>query len=197
MKLAYIKKVRADQDTSRQVEAVERAGCDNGFQDAAGPKRPALQKCLTLLQPNDSLVIWRLDALGNSLHDVILRVAEIHQRGIELLSLSEPLNTSSPEGQWIFKTFDAMRQCERNLLIERTQKGMKVARARGIKLGAKPKLTSEQIAQAKALLEEGQTQINVADFLKVSRSTLYRTLQAHAALSMPETNGNSLCSQRA
>jgi DNA invertase Pin-like site-specific DNA recombinase len=186
MKLAYIKQLRADQDTSRQVEAVERAGCENGFQDAAGPKRPALQKCLTLLQPNDTLVIWRLDALGNSLHEVIMRVTEIHQRGIKLLSRSEPLNTAAVEGMWIFKSFAALHQCERNLLIERTQHGMKAARARGIKVGAKPKLTSEQIAQAKALLEEGHSRENVADFLKVSRSTLYRTLLAREALYVPE-----------
>jgi DNA invertase Pin-like site-specific DNA recombinase len=191
MKLAYIKQLRADQDTSQQVEAVERAGCENGFQDAAGPKRPALQKCLTLLQPNDTLVIWRLDALGNSLHEVIMRVTEIHQRGIKLLSLSEPLNTAAADGVWIYRAFAALRQCERNLLIERTQHGMKAARARGIKVGAKPKLSDQEIAQAKALLEEGHSRENVADYLKVSRSTLYRTLLAREALSMSEANGRA------
>jgi DNA invertase Pin-like site-specific DNA recombinase len=178
VKLAYIKQLRADQDTSQQMEAMERAGCENGYQDAAGAKRPALQKCLTLLQPNDTLVIWRLDALGNSLHEVIMRVTEIHQRGIKLLSLSEPLNTVAADGVGIYRAFAALRQCERNLLIERTQHGMKAARARGIKV--------------EALLEEGHSRENVANFLKVSRSTLYRTLLAHEALSIPEGNSNSL-----
>jgi DNA invertase Pin-like site-specific DNA recombinase len=67
VKLAYIKQSRADQDTSQQMEAMERAGCENGFQDAAGPKRPALQKCLKTLQSGDTLVIWRLDSLATNL----------------------------------------------------------------------------------------------------------------------------------
>jgi DNA invertase Pin-like site-specific DNA recombinase len=110
-----------------------------------------------------------------------MRVTEIHQRGIKLLSLSEPLNTAASEGVWIYRTFAALRECERNLLIERCKHGMKAARARGIKLGAKPKLSDAQIAQARALIQEGQTLINIADLLRVSRSTLYRSLQAHEA----------------
>jgi DNA invertase Pin-like site-specific DNA recombinase len=174
VKLAYIKQWRADQDTSQQMEAMERAGCENGFQDAAGPKRPALQKCLKILQPGDSLVIWRLDSLATNLSGVMQIVNELGKRQIQLLSLFEPLNTAAVEGMWIFKSFAALRQCERNLLIERTQHGMKAARARGIKVSAKPKLSDQQIAQARALLEEGHSQKNVADYLKVSRSTLYR-----------------------
>jgi DNA invertase Pin-like site-specific DNA recombinase len=74
---------------------------------------------------------------------------------------------------------------------------MKAARARGIKVGAPPKLTNEQIAQAKALLEEGHSRENVADFLKVSRSTLYRSLLAQEALQLPEANAGAFDSPRA
>jgi DNA invertase Pin-like site-specific DNA recombinase len=192
MKCGYARKSATEENLDRQLEALKKAGCQRIFQDDAGARRPALRECLASLAANDILVIWRLDVLASSLHEVITRVTEIHQRGIKLLSLTEPLNTGAAEGMWIFKAFAALRACERNLLIERCRHGMKAARARGIKVGAPPKLTNEQIAQAKALLEEGHSRENVADFLKVSRSTLYRSLLAQEALQLPEANGRSL-----
>jgi DNA invertase Pin-like site-specific DNA recombinase len=192
MKCGYARKSATEENLDHQLQALKRAGCQRMFQDDAGAKHPALRDCLKTLQANDSLVIWRLDALAPSLHDVIVIVDELHTRRIKLLSLSEPLNTAVADGVWIYRAFAALRQCERNLLIERTQHGMKAARARGIKVGAKPKLSDQEIAQAKALLEEGHSQKNVADYLKISRSTLYRALLAREALSVPEGNGRGL-----
>jgi DNA invertase Pin-like site-specific DNA recombinase len=127
------------------------------------------------------LVVWRLDALAPTLHDVIVRVIELHQRGMKMLSLSEPLNTAPAEGVWIVIAFAALRACERNLLIERTHQGRIKARASGMRTGPKLKLSSQQIAQALALLEEGQSRDNVADLLRVSRSTLYRAAGTEAS----------------
>jgi DNA invertase Pin-like site-specific DNA recombinase len=189
MKIGYVRHSATGANFDQQLGALQRAGCDRIFQDdASSAQRPGLQECLKALQANDVLVISRLDLLAPSLHEVIGVVDGLKKQRIELLSLSEPLNTGATDGQWIFKTVAALRQCERNLLIERTQKGMAAARANGIKLGAKAKLTSAQIAQALALIAEGHSQKNVADYLKVGRSTLYRALQREA-LSVAEGNG--------
>ena len=53
---------------------------------------------------------------------------------------------------------------------------MKAAKRRGVKFGRKPKLTAQQIAHAWKLIDDGERREDVAAFLNVDRTTLYRGL---------------------
>ena len=102
---------------------------------------------------------------------------ELEQRGIELRSLSESLDTTSAAGKMVFAVFAAVAQFERDLISERTRAGLKAARLRGHKGGRKPKMTPKQIKLAKVMLDDPTvTHQEVADASGVSRATLYRTL---------------------
>jgi DNA invertase Pin-like site-specific DNA recombinase len=63
----------------------------------------------------------------------------------------------------------------------REREGMKAAKTRGVRVGPKMKLTPERIAHAKALIQEGESRLDIANLFGVSRSTLYRTLLAQEA----------------
>ena len=181
MRCGYIRISAADKD-SKQQEAVRKAGCQLTFIDenvSGGlSKCPKLLECLKRLQAEDVLIIWRLDKLARNLHDLLTITENLHQRGIHLLSLSEPLSTQTADGRVIFNVFKALHDCERNQLITRTQEGVLRAQARGIKRGPKLKLSAEKLQQAKQLLNDGETHRNVADLLKVHRTTLTRNLAA-------------------
>lgn len=68
----------------------------------------------------DTLIVWRLDRLGRSLKDLIVRADELRERGIGLRSLQESIDTSSSGGELIFHMFGALAQFERALIRERT-----------------------------------------------------------------------------
>ena len=76
----------------------------------------------------------------------------------------------------MWQMIGVLAELERSLITERTRAGVAAARKRGVKFGRKPKLTPEQIAHARKLLDDGESRQYVADLLNVGRVTLYRAL---------------------
>jgi len=71
-----------------------------------------------------------------------------------------------------------LAELERSLIQERTKAGRAAAQARGVKMGRKPLLTTQQVAYARKLIEDEESPRVIAGLLKVSRRTLYRALAA-------------------
>ena len=182
MKYGYARISTVDQNADMQKKALEQAGCDPIFTDklsGATTKRPQLTRCLNKLKEGDTLIVWKLDRLARSLRDLIAIIEDLQQRGVHFRSLTEEINTGTPGGKLTFHIFAALAEFERGLIIERTREGMKAARARGVRTGPPPKLTPQQKAHARKLIDAGEhSREQIADLLKVSRSTLYRALTA-------------------
>lgn len=73
-----------------------------------------------------------------------------------------------------------LAELERSLIQERTKAGRAAAQARGVKMGRTPLLTTQQVAHARQLRQQGESPLRVAQLLNVSRSTLYRVLSGEA-----------------
>jgi DNA invertase Pin-like site-specific DNA recombinase len=77
MKYGYARTSTDDQTTALQLAALKRARCSHVFEDkgitGVTAKRPALLRCLKTLRAGDMLVVWKLDRLGRSLHDLIAK----------------------------------------------------------------------------------------------------------------------------
>ena len=127
MKIGYARVSTRDQKLDLQVDALKRAGCERIFQDvASGSKtaRPALDELLGQLRAGDVLVIWKLDRMGRSLRHLVDLVGELVSRDIGLLSLNDPINTSSAQGRLVFNLFASLAEFEHELIRERTQAGL-------------------------------------------------------------------------
>ncbi len=161
-----------------QRDALQQAGCDVIYEEAASGKnaaRPELERCRKALRAGDTLVVWRLDRLGRSLPDLVQIVTDLEQRGIGFESVTDKIKTGSASGELIFHVFAALAEFERGLIRERTQAGLAAARARGRSGGRKPKLDEQQIREIKALLRDPGIQVSdVARRYGVSRTTIYK-----------------------
>ena len=73
-------------------------------------------------------MVWRLDRLGRSLRHLIETVSQLEEKGVELQSLQEALDTKTAGGRLIFQIFGALAEFERNLIRERTLAGPRAAR---------------------------------------------------------------------
>jgi DNA invertase Pin-like site-specific DNA recombinase len=179
MKIGYCRVSTDDQNPDLQLTALKRTGCTKIFTDTATGahvKRPELAKCLKALKAGDVLVVWKLDRLGRSLHDLIGLLDELKTRGVAFRSVTESIDTATPTGRAMWQMVGILAELERSLIQERTKAGRAAAQARGVKMGRKPLLTAQQIAYARKLVGQGESPRDVAQSLKVSRRTLYRML---------------------
>ena len=87
-----------------------------------------------------------------------------------------PSNGTTPTGRPMWQMIGVLAELERSLITERTRAEAAAVRKRGVKFGRKPKLTPEQIAHARKLLDDGESRQYVAGLLNVGRVTLYRAL---------------------
>jgi DNA invertase Pin-like site-specific DNA recombinase len=182
MKLGYIRVSKDNQATILQEDALNGEQCERTFVDKmTGTRfdRPQFEKLLDVARSGDVIVIWRLDRLGRSLKDLIETVTLLQERGIELRSLKEQLDTTTPSGKLMFHVFGALAEFERDLIRERTMAGLEAARARGRRGGRPSALASIEpkvLKRAKDLYAARQN--TVAEIMQMtgirSRTTFYK-----------------------
>jgi len=104
MKYGYARVSTDDQNADLQIAALKKAGCklplfkDEGLSGAT-TERPALLRCLKKLERSDTLVVWKLDRLGRSLHDLITMLDDLKRRGTKFCSVTETIDTDTPTGR--------------------------------------------------------------------------------------------------
>jgi len=181
MLIGYARVSTDDQNPDMQVDDLEKAECKEIFIDkisGASKEKPELKKALSYLREGDTLVVWKLDRLGRSVRKLIELTDELENRNINFKSLTDSIDTSTPSGRFFFHVMASLSEMERELLIERTQKGLAAARKRGRIGGRKRLMTPAKIDSAKKLLAAGSPPKEVAASLGVSVPTLYRWLPA-------------------
>lgn len=99
--------------------------------------RPALDQMLTDAKKRkfDRLLVWRIDRLGRSVSHLLDVLETLRALGIEFISLSAAIDTSTPTGKMVFTVLGAVAELERSITVERVRMGLENARRRGIRLG--------------------------------------------------------------
>jgi len=141
MKIGYARVSTDDQETHLQIDALKNAKCGRIYQEkASGAKadRPELMKLLDNARKGDVVIVWKLDRLARSIRQLLDTAALLSERAIELYSLTENINTTTPTGKLTFHIFAALAEFERDILRQRVNAGLKAARRRG-RLGGRPK----------------------------------------------------------
>ncbi|MEI7586045.1 recombinase family protein [Runella sp.] len=184
MLIGYARVSTKDQNLELQWDALTKSGCEMIFQEkASGIKtdRPELAKMMSQLRNGDVVCIYKLDRLGRSLKNLLELVAEFEKRGVGLRSLTDSIDTTTPQGRLVLNIFASLAEFERDLIRERTKAGLEAARARGRKGGRRSGLSAE--AQKKAMLAEmyyKEEKLGVDEIAKtigVSKMTLYKYLR--------------------
>src|SRR4051794_14895985 len=178
--------MRVSTDGDRQVMDLQRdallaAGVDERhlFEDhASGSRddRAGLATALAYLKPGDCLVVWKLDRLGRSLPHLIATVNSLKKRGVAFRSLTEQMDTTTPQGEFLFHVFGALAQFERSLTQERVRAGLAAARRRGRRGGRPVAIDTEKMAAVIATLDSGATKAAVCRAFGIKRSTLLDSL---------------------
>lgn len=180
--VGYVRVSSYSQNTDRQLIGVE---LDKTFTEKASAKdanRPQLQTCIEWLRDGDVLHVHSIDRLARNLQDLENIVNQLTSKGVEIRFLKENLNfngdSENPMNRLLLQLLGAVSQFERSLINERRKEGMAAAKRAGKQIGAKRKLTSEDVTAIRKRLSGGDTKKALALEYSVSRQTLYDALRA-------------------
>ena len=179
----YARVSTLDQNLDRQVIMLKQRGIDELFTEKiSGTKknRPELDRLLAQLQDGDTVIVESQSRLGRSTKNLIELVELFQTKGVQLVSLKESIDTSTPSGKLLFTLMSAIAQFERDTIAERTAEGLKAARAKG-HVGGRPRTKKEKLVHALRLYTTGEyTLKEIEELTGVKKSTLYRYMKEHA-----------------
>ena len=138
-------------------------------------RRPELDRLMADARRRrfDAVIVWKFDRFARSVSHLLRALETFHALGIEFVSLSEQMDTSTPTGKMVFTVLGAVAELERSLIVERVKAGLRNARAKGKRLGRPPSsLDATTIAR---LRSQGMAWRAIASQLGVGVATIYRS----------------------
>lgn len=179
MMIGYARISTGDQSTDMQVEALRAAGCERIVTETgSGAKdRPELRMLLSMMREGDVLVVWKLDRLGRSLQQLLVTLDDLSKRKIDFKCTTQAIDTTTSSGKLQLHVIAAFAEYERSMIVERVRAGIENAKKKGVKFGAKHKLSKGDVALARAQVASGADYRRLAVDLGVNYTTLWRALR--------------------
>jgi len=161
----------------------ELAGCyvDNGI-SGSKESRPELDRLMVDAHRRrfDAVAVWKFDRFARSVSHLLRALETFKALGIDFVSLSEQVDTSTPTGKMVFTILGAVAELERSLIAERVRAGIRNARAKGKTLG-RPR-TAVNAARIAALRAQGCSWSTICRETGVGKGTAQRAFYSLHAL---------------
>jgi DNA invertase Pin-like site-specific DNA recombinase len=171
-----------------QLEELKKFGCTQIVQEkvSALADRPRFDELLSSLNKGDTLAVWKLDRLGRSMFDLIKIVSEMNAKGVNFVSLTEKIDTSTSTGKMMLMLFSMMAEYELSIKKERQEATKEIARRNG-RQGGRPKGLSREAKKTASVLmgnyqekEGNKYKYSISQLCaahKISKGTLYKYLE--------------------
>lgn len=180
MIFGYARVSTDNQELSRQFDIIRKYGVNKIFSEKmTGTKRdrPELNNLMNTIRTGDIVVVESLSRLGRSTKDLLNLMSEFENKGVTLISLKEKIDTDTPTGKLILTVLSAISQFERDVIVLRTQEGIRSAKNRGITFG-RPKADKKVTDKILALYDtKSYSYKEISEMTGVSISTVYRYLR--------------------
>ncbi len=177
MKFGYARVSTPEQSLENQVTNLAVSGCQKIFTDKVSgnkSKRPGFSEMLGHLREGDIVTITSLDRLGRTSSLLLRLLEEWEKENIHIHVLSLDMDTSTSAGKLMYSIMAAMAEAERNLIRERTLKGLEGARARGRKGGRPKKLNESQVKRMIHIYNEKRLSIKEISLMYgIGKGTLF------------------------
>jgi DNA invertase Pin-like site-specific DNA recombinase len=136
----------------------------------------------------DAVAVWKFDRFGRSLKHLLDSLEDFHALGIDFISLTEGVDTTTPTGQLLFGIFGAVAQFERDLIVERVRAGIAHDRSVGKQIG-RPRVQVD-VEQVMRLRSEKLSLRDIGRRLDIPVSRVRRALARSTPTSSPESHGS-------
>lgn len=189
----YVRVSTQEQAVGMQVSDLRRYCEQRGFQifkeysdqgiSGTKDKRPGLDELMADARKRkfDAVLVWRFDRFARSTKHLVIALEEFHHLGIDFISYSENIDTSSPLGKAIFTIIGAIGELERNIILERVMAGIRRARQEGKKLG-RPKRLDLNIKELQGMRDKGLSFRQIAKTVNASPGSVFKSLRKSGAV---------------
>lgn len=180
--IAYVRVSTVDQNEARQIEALEKYNIDKWFTEKVSGKdtnRPQLQAMLDYVRQGDTVYIHEFSRLARSTKDLLEIIEMLQDKGVELVSNKENLDSSTATGKLMITVIAGINEFERQNLLERQKEGIEIAKREGKFKGGQVKKIDEELFNS-LYSKYKLRKINKVEFakqLKISRPTLDKILK--------------------
>ncbi len=183
MNIGYVRVSTMEQHEERQkVELTEKAQVEKIFLDKLSGKdtdRPQLQAMLEFAREGDTVYVSEFSRLARSTKDLLDIVQRLKEKQVQVISLKESFDTSTPAGELAMTMFAAIATFERKIMLERQREGIALAKAQGKYRGRKE---AKKPADWQNLVTKYQCReiASVSELVRIcgcSRPTIYKWLK--------------------
>ena len=138
-------------------------------ESGAKAERPNLDKLMDLARKRkiDAVLVWKFDRFARSTKHLMSALEEFRELGVDFISYTENVDTSTPTGKVLFTVISAFAEFERELIRERVRAGLERARAEGISLG-RPAIDSKTVSSLRTMRRDGMTVRSIAQKMGLS-----------------------------
>ncbi|MCR4765499.1 MAG: recombinase family protein [Bacteroidaceae bacterium] len=185
MKVGYAYSSEIEQALDQQVKRLQELGCERIYQEKLSgvrAERLKLKKCINSLRAGDTLIVCRLERLGNKVEKVLLMLNELVNMNVTFISLDDNFNTNGLTGQVLAHITQALMTLKNDVFKARVSEGRKEAERKGVKFGRKEgsvnKRNKNKPQQCRQLYDNGLPVSRIMALLNIrSYSTVYRYLR--------------------
>ena len=173
--IAYVRVSTAEQNETRQKEALKKYDIDKWFIEKASGKdtnRPRLQEMLEYIREDDTVYVEEFSRLGRSTADLLNTVQQIEDVGAKFVSLKENFDTKTPTGKLQMTMMAAIAEFERSMILERQREAIAIAKREGKYKGRKAVSVPNIGTYYDKYMRRKGTKVSIAHELGISRTTL-------------------------
>ena len=139
--IGYARVSTQEQNEGRQLETFAELGVDKCFIDKCSGKdtaRPQLQAMLDYVREGDTVIVTEYARLARSVRDLLNIVDDMTSKGVQVCSLKEQFDTTTPQGKLMLTIFAGLAEFEREMILERQREGIEIAKKAGKYKGRQP-----------------------------------------------------------
>lgn len=177
--IGYARVSTIEQNEGRQMETLQKQGAEKIFIDKLSGKntsRPQLQAMLAYVREGDTVVVDEYSRLARSTADLLELVEQMTKKGVEVKSVKENFDTSTPQGKFMLTVFAGLSELERSLTLQRQREGIALAKKEGKYKGRQPIPFDEKQfhRECKKWVAGKQTAVATMQKLDMKPSRFYR-----------------------
>lgn len=139
--IGYARVSTDEQNEARQLAMFEKKGVNKYFIDKLSGKntnRPQLKAMLDYVREGDTVIVSEYSRLARSTQDLLSIIQQLKDKGVQLISDKEKLDTTTPQGKLMLTMFAALAEFERDVILQRQREGIAIAKKQGKYKGRQP-----------------------------------------------------------
>lgn len=182
MKIGYVRVSTVEQNVDRQLKGLEHFNIEKWYIEKVSGKntnRPEFQEMMSEVKEGDVIYVHALSRIARNARDLLNIQYELQEKGVDLVSNKESIDTKTPVGRAFFGMLAVMNQFEREVMLERQAEAIAVAKEKGTyRHRGDKKIDVELFDENYSLFISGNlTKVEFAKNIGVSRPTLDKILK--------------------